>query len=242
MAGVGQHKYKLPLGEFTDDPYMPDLSAILRLDQSNFEDFLLAFHKPEYFYEPCEFLNMLVMEAVQHGDSALSLIIPEDLVLELVEKAVDDPDSTDFCKVASKESAAGFVVALINAWAADPELRKDLSYLRYYNWGAFWKSVETKYAGVEFSADLVHPRDGEVIWTGIESEPVGGLAYKLHVSWLRLLDVVSGCIFHPETYFNKSPLELKVLTGGKRRSTRSKRSLGAIPRRLAATRRARSRI
>ena len=246
---VGEFKYRIPLGEFADDPYYPAPAKILRLNKDNFDDFLLAFHKTEFFKDPCSLLDSLVVEAAIKGDSALSLIIPEEMFEELKDKVLETMNANSdtveiFSKGAGKDECTSFLIKLINTWT-ESSLATDLSYVRYYDWGAFWARVSENFAGVEFGADLIHPRQGGFIWSDIESEPVGGLSYKLHVTWLRLLDVVSGCIFHPETYFTEKPTDLQVTTGGKRRSGRSRRAtrlLRAIPRRLSATRRARSRI
>ena len=246
MSGVGEYKYRLPLREFTDDPYMPDPDAILSLSKSNFTDFLDAFHKPEFFSDPCQLIDSLVFEAANQGSSALSLVIPQENIDELVEKVLESTDDefSLFKSSGQTEGCMNFAIQMINKWVVSDEA-KDPTYIRYYDWGAFWDGVAEKYAGVEFGADLIYPRKGEFLWTGIQSDPIGGQSFTLHTNWLRLLDVVSGCIFHPETYFAEKPTDLQVTAGGKRRGRtvwRTRRLLRAIPRRLSATRRARSRV
>jgi hypothetical protein len=205
---VGKYKYLLPLGTFTTDPSTPDHSAILRLNEENFEEFLEKYHKKEYVTSPREKLaNLIYQFHAFADDSILDVFSDSDELKERIEEVDYDPDEIVRQKILavptnganknkifvngralSEDEMAGIVQDMVDA-ADEPE-----EPFVMYTWPQFWKSVAEDFAGVEFEASLVKARNAPRNIRDLDGNSV-------EVSWLRLLDVVSGCIFNPETYF-----------------------------------------
>lgn len=269
---VGAYKYRFLLREFTDDPSIPNPSAILRLSAANFDVFMEKYLDPKFVTSPKEKLATFIYEYFITGESPLIEVLPEETQEELEENEGDYETITSqkilnapkkgknkgkiFIggKALSDEEAAALVQTVLDSH--NYGIKDDP--ISMFDWIAFWKAIAVDFAGVEFTADLIVARNA----------PRNIRIYgdtRVEISWLRLLDVVSGCIFNPETYFEgKKPSEFLVTEGGRRKITRRhKRSLrpapdrcangqvigsnkkgllGTVPRRLSATRRTRSRV
>jgi hypothetical protein len=121
------------------------------------------------------------------------------------------------------------------------------------------------FAGVEFDQDLVEYKEENgfkisdqlnksskpKIFYEFDEEGGGLKRVKVDVSFLRYLEVRSGCFFQPQKLFSNPPSYYLVSgpatttparRGGRRTRCRERSSLGAIPRRLSATRRTRTRV
>jgi hypothetical protein len=217
-ANVARFKYKLPLHGFTEDPASDSPTMILRLSQANLKTFLQTFHKPEFFVDPKGLLKSLTEEYIMSGDSDLTLFMDHEAIMEYVKGKIGDPDMEDddvdpddlanhmmkFWNRKSAETLASIVGEIITKSLSNRDYA--MFPVKYYKWHKFWENVSQKFAGVEFTEDVVYPRRGDRIFiefdTGRADLPY---ATGLDVSWLRLLDVVSGCIFDPKIYFDERP-------------------------------------
>ncbi len=215
-------KYKFPLHGFTDDVSSTDSSLILRLSNSNLQAFLMAFHKPEFFVEPRKLLDQLMYEYLVNGESAINLLLDHETLVGFVKQQLGEGDNDDepepevmekylrnFWTPIPYDKCTEFANALINMSHQSADY--SVVPIPYYKWNKFWENVSQRFAGVEFTQDLIYPRDADRIFiefdTGRPDLPYAG---GLDVSWLRLLDVVSGCIFDPATYFgDKTPPDFK---------------------------------
>lgn len=229
---VGAYKYKFMLREFTDDPLTPNPAAILRLSATNFDSFMEKYHDPKFASSPKRMLGMLIMEYFMDGDDRLIHELPEDIQEQLEEYEGDYETITQEKILDAPESGKHKGKIFIGGEAISDEdaaelLQKILDKHNYgikntpivtYNWIGFWKAVSADFAGVEFAADLIASRNAPRNVRNYDGTTV-------EVSWLRLLDVVSGCIFNPETYFEgKKPSEFRVTAGGRRRKTRRRKT------------------
>lgn len=124
---------------------------------------------------------------------------------------------------------------------------------KYRTWRDFWHGYEIKgrynsgvkdaFLGVDFQEDLVElgrlgKSDPSKLTMAIEYK---GEMKNVDVGFLKFLEIRSGVLFHPERILDSPPSKYLVAAreGGRRKSRRLLRS---IPRRLAATRRTRSRV
>ena len=220
----GTYKYRFVLREFTDDPSTPNPAAILKLSAANFDTFLEKYHDPKFVSSPKSMLAHFITQYFMSGDERLVEHLAEDIQEQLEEYEGDFETITDEKILAAPERGKHKGKIFIGGEEvsdeeADELVQKILDKHNYgikdepittYNWIDFWKAVAADFAGVEFTADLIKPRTAP---RNIRN--IGGVT--MEVSWLRLLDVVSGCIFDPETYFEgKKPSEFLVTEGGRK--------------------------
>ena len=231
---VGAFKYLLPLREFTDDPTKPNPDAILRLSGDNFDTFLSTYHTSAYMVTMHEKLREFIMRYFMEGDESILDVLPRKLKNK-IKAYIDEGDveliNEDGLLAVSVEGENGEII-IGGKQLSDAEIESyvnkiyerieykplDARFIRY-KWTGFWEAVSKDFAGVEFTGELIQARNAPRNLRTIGENIVD-------VTWLQFLDVVSGCIFHPETYFSGHlPQEFRVMEGGRYHRRTSRRTI-----------------
>jgi hypothetical protein len=219
---AGTYKYKFSVVySFSVDS--PSPTSVLMLTADNFDAFLKKYHTKSFIVPPKKLIEKLIYQYFYEGDSALIPVLPEEVQEKLSEVEGDYEAGRKILKV-MKNGNIIIDNKPVNDLAAkgmiDAIKMVDESLITY-DWPNFWNSVSRDFAGVEFDKSLIFPRKSPRIFKTVDGDVI-------EVSWLRKLDIVSGCIFDPQTYLHRSPSEFKV--GGRRKTRRRHRLLGSIPR------------
>lgn len=213
-----RYKITLPEESFVTEVKSATPDTILVLSTLNLDAFMKRFHSKKYRYSAEKVIRDAFRVFTEDGDSnVLRELAEEDKTgefrafLDEARKEIEieeDPDNLpDYGEVAY-ESFSEF----IDASHPSPEaLRADG--ILTYNWASFWKDVASSIGGVEFHTDLFAIKEWNGLW----------------LPWTDKLDVLSGVIFHPNTFHNGVLVEhiLQVdpdaaRNGGRRRTRRGR--------------------